>query len=320
MMKSLTIDEAAERLKQNEVVIIPTETVYGLAANIYSDEAIRKVFALKKRPLHNPLIVHIKSIDDLTEVASQVPEVAYRLARNFWPGPLTLVLPKQPSISPLITAGKDTVAIRMPDHPVTLSLLKKTGFPLAAPSANPFNYISPTSSDDVRKAFPELADSILEGGPCKRGIESTVIGFHNNDVYLYRYGAVTAEEIEKVLGKKLLITNHDSEKPSAPGMLSKHYSPKSRLITTTNVLQDIGLLQGNNIGVLSFRTHYQHKNIRHQIVLSESGDLREAARNFFAALYALDALSLDYIVAELLPQQGLGISVNDRLTRAAAKS
>jgi len=174
---SSDISKAIELLNKEDVVAIPTETVYGLAGNIYSEKAIRKIFEVKQRPLFNPLIVHISSIDQLEKVAREFPVKAQKLAEAFWPGSLTLILPKRSNIPEIVTGGKDTVGVRIPNHPVTLSLLKQISFPLAAPSANPFNRISPTSSDHVKAYFENTLPMVLEGGECKNGIESTIIGF-----------------------------------------------------------------------------------------------------------------------------------------------
>jgi L-threonylcarbamoyladenylate synthase len=182
---------------KNELIAIPTETVYGLAGNAYSDTAIRKIFELKKRPLLNPLIVHLKSASCIQEVASEIPEIGLKLINQFWPGPLTLILKKQKHISDLMTAGKDTVAVRVPNHPLTLALLNELEFPLTAPSANPFGSISPTNAEHVLSYFGKEIEAILDGGQCEKGLESTIIGFENEKPILYRHGAISMDEIEK---------------------------------------------------------------------------------------------------------------------------
>ena len=176
-MITTSLDIAKQKLNDDEIIGIPTETVYGLAGNAYSEIAIKKIFSLKKRPFYNPLIVHIKSAACLSDVASDIPEMAKKMAKEFWPGPLTLILKKQPIISNLITAGKETVAVRVPDHPLTLNLLAQLNFPLAAPSANPFGSISPTSAEHVSNYFKDDLSVVLDGGTCKKGLESTIIGF-----------------------------------------------------------------------------------------------------------------------------------------------
>lgn len=318
-MNQLTISRAKQLLEADEVVVIPTETVYGLAANIYSEIAIRKVFDLKNRPYTNPLIVHIKSIEKLTDIAQNIPTVAYHIAEKFWPGPLTQVLEKRDTVSDLITANGRSVAVRIPNHPVALELLNSIGFPLAAPSANPFNYLSPTSAEDVAKCFPTLASVILDGGRCQNGIESTVIGHKKDGIHLFRYGSITKEEIEETIGQKLIVDNKKSDKIESPGMLSKHYSPKSKLILTKDILNTVSQISLERIGVLSFQQVYLHPKIKMIKVLSTTGDLHEAAHNFFESLHRLDELGLDCIIAELLPNKGLGIAINDRLYRGASK-
>jgi len=224
---SKDISKAVQILNNHDVVAIPTETVYGLAGNIYSEKALRKIFEIKQRPLFNPLIVHVHSLEKVEELVLDFPEKAKKLAKAFWPGPLTLVLKKKAIIPDLITAGKDTVAIRIPNHPVTLSLLKELPFPLAAPSANPFGCISPTKASHVEGYFKSSLSMVLEGGDCKKGIESTIIGFENNEPVLYRLGSISIEEISHVVGA-LKIKNKKEIAPEAPGMLERHYAPKTK--------------------------------------------------------------------------------------------
>jgi L-threonylcarbamoyladenylate synthase len=305
-------------LINDEIIGMPTETVYGLAGNAFSESAIKKIFALKKRPFYNPLIVHIKSASLLNTIARDIPEMAQRLAEEFWPGPLTLVLKKQPHISDYITAGKDTVAIRVPNHPVALALLEKLDFPLAAPSANPFGSISPTSAMHVSNYFEDKLDVILEGGECERGIESTIIGFENNQPVLYRHGSISVEEIEKIVGKLKIIVNNDS-KPDSPGMLSRHYAPITNTYLTNNVDELLKIFQGKKIGLLLFKDGVLNDQDTIQEVLSENGDLKEAARKLYAALHRLDKSNLDVIIAEKFPNEGLGKTLNDRLERAEKK-
>ena len=198
-MLTTDINKAKEALQTNELIAIPTETVYGLAGNAYDETALKKIFELKKRPFYNPLIVHLKSASCMYDVATDIPENALKLAEKFWPGPITLVLKKQAHISDLITAGKDTVAVRVPNHPVALALLEKLEFPLAAPSANPFGSISPTTAAHVLNYFGDNLNVILDGGECANGLESTIVGFENNQVILYRHGSISVDEIEKIV-------------------------------------------------------------------------------------------------------------------------
>ena len=309
---------ASEFLNNEDVIGIPTETVYGLAGNIYSEKAINKIYEIKKRPLINPLIVHIKSLAYLDKVAVDVSESALKLAKAFWPGPLTLVLNKHHSVPDIVTAGKSTVAVRVPNHPVALSLLESVNFPLAAPSANPSGSISPTSAQHVAGYFKDEIKIILDGGVCKRGIESTIIGFNNNETILYRLGSISVEEIEKVAGKVKMVTKNETE-PNAPGMFSKHYAPVTTAFLSNNVQELIKTFSDKKIGLLLFNREIRDKKIIQQEVLSKSGDLKEAAANLYAALHRLDKNNLDIIIAERFPDIGLGRTINDRLERATKR-
>ena len=315
---STSSHDAAALLNKNDIVAIPTETVYGLAGNAFSEKAIKKIFELKKRPFYNPLIVHIKSVADLNQIATEVPAKAMLLADAFWPGPLTLVLKRQSTIPDLVTAGKNTVAVRVPNHPVTLALLEQLDFPLAAPSANPFGSISPTKAQHVADYFTESSLTVLEGGECRSGIESTIIGFEDGSAVLYRLGSITIEEIENVIGPLKIKTNNEKT-PSAPGMLSKHYAPKTKTILTETVTEELELFDTKRIGLLTYQNHFEHKNIVTNEVLSATGDLAEAASRLYNALHKLDQLKLDVIIAEKFPDHGLGRTINDRLERATKK-
>jgi L-threonylcarbamoyladenylate synthase len=312
------LDLAKNALNSNEIIAIPTETVYGLAGNAYSEEAIGKIFALKKRPLYNPLIVHIKSAEFLTKVACDIPELAIKLANDFWPGPLTLVLKKQAFIPDLVTAGKNTVAIRVPNHPLALNLLDQLEFPLAAPSANPFGSISPTSALHVYHYFKDDVGIILDGGECEKGIESTIIGFENNQPVVYRLGSLSIEDIESKIGKVFTKTNNDTA-PIAPGMLSRHYAPLTDTYLTNDIEKLIQSYQDKKIGLLLFHRQIKNTHVEHQEILSKSRNLKEAAKNLYAALHRLDKLNLDMIIAERLPDVGIGKTLNDKLQRATKK-
>ena len=296
---------------------MPTETVYGLAGNAYSDDAIKKIFELKKRPFYNPLIVHIKSAAFLHEVAQDIPATALQLAAHFWPGPLTLVLKKQPHIPHLVTGGKDTVAVRMPNHPAALALLQQLDFPLAAPSANPFGSVSPTTAAHVSAYFADTLEVILDGGACTSGVESTIIGFENEEPVLYRHGGIPIEDIEQVAGKLKVITNNNNHSPNAPGMLSRHYAPKTPTWLTNNVSGLLKTFEGKRAGLLLFKNGITSSKVVVQEVLSEKGDLKEAASKLYAAMHRLDNEKLDLIIAEKFPDEGLGKTLNDRLQRAA---
>ncbi|WP_312343545.1 L-threonylcarbamoyladenylate synthase [Chryseobacterium binzhouense] len=311
------IQKAIEVLENNELIALPTETVYGLAGNAYNETAIKKIFELKKRPLYNPLIVHLHSVAQLKEVAREIPEKAKILAEKFWPGSLTLVLKKQAHIPDLVTAGKDTVAVRVPQHLMALALLEQLDFPLVAPSANPFGSISPTSAQHVWNYFQDKLPVILDGGNCANGVESTIIGFQGDEAVLYRHGSVSVEEIEQVIGKIETLTHNDTT-PDAPGMLSKHYAPKTPAVLTDNIENEIQKNSGKRIGALIFKNQTKIA-VAYQEVLSVKGDLKEAAKNLYAALHRLDAMDLDIIIAERLSDNGLGITLNDRLSRAVKR-
>lgn len=316
---SKDIQKAIALLSTEKLVAIPTETVYGLAGNIFSEKAIKSIFETKKRPFFNPLIVHIPSADSLENIVSYVPHKAKLLADAFWPGSMTLVLKKQPTIPDLITAGKDTVAVRVPNHPVTLKLLKQLPFPLAAPSANPFGSISPTKPEHVERYFKNDIDMVLDGGACTNGIESTIIGFENENPIIYRLGALALEGIEAVVGK-LAIKNKKEESPDAPGMLERHYAPSTRTFLTENISEEIKKHIGKRIGILTFKSDLKNDSITSQIILSKKGDLAEATSKLYEAMHNLDHRNLDVIIAERFPDFGLGKSINDRLQRATFSS
>lgn len=312
---SKDIDRAAELLCQDELVAIPTETVYGLAGNIFSETAIQKIFELKKRPLFNPLIVHTYSKDVLDKFVAIFPEKAEQLANHFWPGPLTLVLPKKSNVPDIVTAGKNTVAVRIPNHPVTLQLLRKLEFPIAAPSANPFGRISPTQAKHVSGYFPKHLAMVLDGGECTKGIESTIVGFENGSPCIYRLGSISQEELETVVGP-MEVKNKKESAPNAPGMLSKHYAPKTKTVLVDDLKACVLDNASKAIGILAFDEDLDHASIRHKIILSKTGDFDDAMARLYAAMHELDSLELDIIIAQRFPEVGLGRSINDRLSRA----
>ncbi|MBR9844757.1 MAG: threonylcarbamoyl-AMP synthase [Algicola sp.] len=316
---SKDVSKAIALLNANELVAIPTETVYGLAGNIFSEKAIQRIFETKKRPFFNPLIVHIPSVESLPAIVSYIPEKAQYLADAFWPGPLTLVLPKNSTIPDVITAGKNTVAVRIPNHPIVLELLNQLDFPLAAPSANPFGSISPTTAQHVNNYFKNDIKMVLDGGSCQRGIESTIIGFEGDEPVIYRLGSTSIEAIEAVVGS-IKIKNKKVIAPDAPGMLERHYAPKTKTILVDNLSEAIKINSDKKIGVLAISQLLEHKAISFQIVLSKSTDVQEAASKLYDALHQLDKQNLDLIIAERFPDFGLGKSINDRLQRATVNS
>lgn len=314
---SKDIQKAAQLLTDEKLVAIPTETVYGLAGNIFSEKAIKSIFSTKKRPFFNPLIVHIPSKEALKDIVVDIPEKAKLLADAFWPGSMTLVLKKNKNIPDLITAGKDTVAVRIPNHPVTLELLNSIDFPLAAPSANPFGSISPTKPEHVESYFNNEISQVLDGGSCANGIESTIIGFNTNEPIIYRLGALALEEIEAVVGK-ITILNKKEVKPDAPGMLARHYAPKTTTYLVDDVASEIQKHNDKKIGVLVFNSSVNNNEIT-EIILSKNNSMQEAATNLYNAMHTLDSQNLDIIIAERFPNNGLGKSINDRLQRATFK-
>ena len=311
---SKDIQKAVELLTNEQLVAIPTETVYGLAGNIFSEKAIKSVFSTKKRPFFNPLIVHISSVEALNPLVTHIPEKATLLADAFWPGPMTLVLQKNDTIPDMITAGKDTVAVRIPNHPITLELLKKLPFPLAAPSANPFGSISPTKATHVEQYFKNDIQQILDGGSCSKGIESTIIGFKNEDPVIYRLGAIALEEIETIVGK-ISVKNKEEESPNAPGMLARHYAPLTETFLVNDISSAVKKYSGKKIGILVFKESLNDPSLT-EITLSKIGSMQEAASKLYDSLHELDGKNLDVIIVERLPDIGLGKSINDRLQRA----
>ncbi|MBC7920890.1 MAG: threonylcarbamoyl-AMP synthase [Ferruginibacter sp.] len=311
------IDRACALLKEDQVVAIPTETVYGLAGNALRTEAVARIFEVKNRPTFDPLIVHTDCLEKVLRFVREMPERAQRLAERFWPGPLTLLLPRQDLIPDLVTAGLDTVAVRIPNHPLTRSLLARLDFPLAAPSANPFGYISPTTAQHVQNQLGTQVPYILDGGPCQIGIESTIVGFELGRALVYRLGGISVEDVEKAIGPVEVMT-HSTSNPRAPGSLQSHYAPRKPVF-----IREWESLSNEYppeaIGLLRFTELLSAVPTRNQVVLSAKGDLSEAAQHLFAGLRSLDTAPVKVIFAELLPEKGLGRAINDRLRRAAAK-
>lgn len=309
------IELAIQLLRSERLVAIPTETVYGLAANMYSESAVRQIFEVKQRPATNPLIVHVPNVDSLSEIVSEVFPEAITLLDTFSPGPITLLLPKSRYVSGLVTAGLPDVAIRIPDHKLTLDLLNKLEFPLVAPSANPYTYISPTSAEHVKTMLNGKISYVLDGGQCARGLESTIMGFPNGVPTLYRLGAISIEEIESVIGK---IKIAKAEKVIAPGMHIKHYSPKTRLIVSDDIEQDIAIYSNYKIGLITYNQYSEFLPNESQIVLCENDDYKSAAKKLYAAMHAMDSKDYDLIIASKFPDIGMGRAINDRLNRAKA--
>ena len=309
------INKAKSFLDDDKLIGLPTETVYGLAGNGLKAEVVSKIFEVKNRPHFDPLILHSYSIEAIKKYVKDIPEAAHKLMNAFWPGPITILLERNHKVPDLTCSGLDRVAFRIPNHSKALSLLKTLDYPLAAPSANPFGYISPTTSEHVQKQLGEKIPYILEGEISNIGIESTIVGFENGDTIIYRLGGLEVDEIKKVVGE-VKILPHSSSKPDAPGMLKSHYAPSKDII-----LGDINtLIQQKSdlkIGTLSFSKVYQDADI--SLVLTETGDMHEAAQNLFSHLRKLDESDVDLIITEKVPNTGLGKAINDRLQRAAVK-
>ncbi|MCY3001567.1 MAG: L-threonylcarbamoyladenylate synthase [Planctomycetota bacterium] len=306
------LERAAAHLRAGELVAIPTETVYGLGANAFDAAACLTIFETKRRPAFDPLIVHVRSRAAALELCHDVPREAHALMERFWPGPLTLVLPKRAAIPDIVTSGLDTVALRQPAHPLTAKLLEALEFPLAAPSANLFGRTSPTTAAHVAEQLETGVAYILDGGACSVGVESTILGWEAGACVLYRPGGAPLEAIEELVGR--VSPAQRRILPAAPGMLAAHYAPRTPL-----ELGDLNALLAQHaherVAVLAFERARPAFASR---VLSRSGDLAEAARNLFAALRELDASGAERILAEPAPEQGLGRAINDRLRRAAA--
>ncbi|MCC6703152.1 MAG: threonylcarbamoyl-AMP synthase [Fluviicola sp.] len=316
-MLTKNIELASKALKKEQIIGFPTETVYGLAGNAFSEKAIKSIFELKNRPFNNPLIVHISSMLQLHEVAIEIPEKAFLLAKHFWPGPLTFILKKHPQIPLLVTANQATVAVRMPNHPMALKLLDQLNFPLVAPSANPYQAISPTKAEHVEQYFKDQLQVILDGGPCEHGIESTIVGFEGDSIIVYREGSVTLKQLEKI-ADKLTLKSNENHSPVAPGMHSKHYAPKTPSILTNQLKTVIEQNEYLKIGILTFKETRLKYPVAIQFYLTQNGNLKEAAKNLYAKLHELDAFDLDLIIFEKAPDRGLGKTINDRLKRAAS--
>jgi L-threonylcarbamoyladenylate synthase len=314
------VAEAARWLLADECVGMPTETVYGLAANALKAETAVKIFSVKNRPSFDPLIVHVSGIAQAERYVTGIPAPLLALAERFWPGPLTLLLPKRDTIPDVVTSGLPRVALRVPAHPMAQALLNALPFPVAAPSANPFGYISPTTARHVADQLGGLIPYVLEGGACEVGVESTILGWDTaqQQVVLHRLGGLSVEIIEAVTGPVHWAISEGSN-PAAPGMLDTHYAPRKPLYLG-QFADYLPNLEGNKVGLLTLSWHPLGKKATHHIELSAKGDLNEAAQHLFDAMRWLDTADVDVIVAEPMPDVGLGRAINDRLKRASSAS
>ncbi len=310
------ITKAAAIIREGGLVAFPTETVYGLGADALNSLAVAKIFEVKNRPRFDPLIVHIANFSSIRKVCSLVDKRTKKLIESFWPGPLTLVLPKTQAIPDIVTAGLPSVAVRMPSHAVALELIREARTPIAAPSANPFGYLSPTTAEHVKEQIGEKIDLILDGGRCPVGVESTVLDVTGPDPIILRPGGLPIEEIEAVIGE-VKISANNPDRPRSPGQLPHHYSPR----TPVRILQDknFEVSKEKRIGLLAFTKPEKELPYEAVEVLSPQGDLREAAANFFSCLHRLDRAGLDIIYAQPVPEIGLGRAIMDRLYKAEGK-
>lgn len=310
----------AEALKAGCLVAIPTETVYGLAGLALDEAASRSIFQVKGRPLMDPLILHVAN-PGMVEQLADIPPGFSRLTEAFWPGPLTIILPKKPVVPNLVTAGKPTVAVRMPRHPVAHALLERVGQPLAAPSANPFGYVSPSTAQHVTDSFGDLVPFVIDGGACEIGLESTILDLSNADSpQILRPGAISAEQVSEVLGRPVQVRNQQlnlNQAATAPGTFNKHYSPKTKLSLFDE--DENPSLSGNQAVVYLQRP--SSIDDKHSYWLSEDGDMETIAKSLFALLRQLDAMGYESIACQKPnpAASGLAHAVADRMQRAAAK-
>ena len=318
-----SVDEAVFWLRQGEPVALPTETVYGLAAPLDRIGVIRKIYTLKQRPADNPLIVHVLDASQLQEIA-QTSSMALRLAKKFWPGPLTFVLPKKDNVPDIVTAGQPTVAVRSPQTTLFREVIQKLGVPLVAPSANKFQHVSPTAAQQVYRDMGDVLYYILDGGPCRFGVESTILSLLDEQhPQLLRYGPIAKETLEMFLGQSIEAVGHihQSGPHLSPGLYKKHYSPQTPLYLVDNLahyqpserLRTV--FEKNSVHVFLFPPEHDLK--KDEVVLSERGDLREVAARLFAVISELDSMYYASIWIEAAPAKDIGNAINDRLSRAA---
>ncbi|MCH7402689.1 L-threonylcarbamoyladenylate synthase [Belliella kenyensis] len=314
------IHKAKAILASGELVGLPTETVYGLAGNGFDEDAVAKIFEVKNRPNFDPLILHASSVDRVEGFVTHIPAKLKPLADAFWPGPLTLLLPRKSNVPDLVTSGLDTVAVRIPSHPLTRSLLEILDFPLAAPSANPFGYISPTLARHVDDQLGDKIPYILDGGQCDVGLESTIVGLEAEEITIYRLGGLDIASIEQVVGE-IKVMAHSSSNPKAPGQLKSHYAPsKPFVIGNIDELVASYREKGEKFAILTLQKDFPEMPDSKKVILSPEGDLREAAKMLFAGMRILDSVDVSVILAELMPEEGLGRAINDRLKRASVKN
>ncbi|MCL1865137.1 MAG: L-threonylcarbamoyladenylate synthase [Spirochaetes bacterium] len=308
------ITAAAEIIKNGGIAAFPTETVYGLGADALNPIAVAKIFEAKKRPFFDPLIVHIAELSDMDKITKRPDSKSLKLMERFWPGPLTIILEKNDNLPHIVTSSLPNVAVRMPSNNIALEFIKKSGTTIAAPSANRFGCLSPTSAEHVYSQLGSSVDIIIDGGQCTFGIESTIIKILEDKIYLLRHGAITKEEIEEFI-KEPVVLDITSDKTEAPGQLPYHYSPEKQII----LIDKITTIE-ERCGYLFYKKPDFYAPENSSKILSEKGNLREAAANLFSHLHYLDRLDIDIIYAEKIEEKGLGIAIMDRLNKASRKN
>ena len=311
-----SVSEAARLLKEGEVVAIPTETVYGLAGNAFEPKALAKIFAAKERPTFDPLIVHIADIAQLTDIAKDIPDSAYKLAEAYWPGPMTIILPKKDCIPDLCTSALPSVAVRFPSHPIAQAIIKESGLPLAAPSANLFKHVSPTTAEHVAAQLADRIAGIVDGGPCSVGVESSIISLTGEKPTVLRPGAITPEMFAKVLGDVAIkeSTSKPGQPMLAPGQCDTHYRPQVPLYYGEI---PVGYTLPEHTVRIAFGS--QAGPIPATVNLSATGDMVEATSKLYAFMHDLDKTEYDLILVDPIPNTGVGMALNDRLKRASIK-
>jgi L-threonylcarbamoyladenylate synthase len=311
---STSISRAALILRNGGLVAIPTETVYGLAANALNPYACAKIFEAKNRPHFDPLIVHVSDRIMLDTISDSIPVEIERLIARFWPGPLTVVVKKNTTVPDIVTSGLNSVAIRMPRHDVALAVIREAGIPLAAPSANPFGYLSPTTAIHVEEQLGSRIDMILDGGSCEVGVESTIVKLYDGKIHCLRPGGITLNELAETAGCEAVLSDK-GDIPEAPGLLPSHYAPHTKVI----LINEGDHIEADETAALClFRKNNYSGHFAGMEILSVSGDLKEAASNLFAALHRLDCLGASVIYAEIVPENGIGVAIMNRLRKAAA--
>lgn len=310
-----SITEAVYWLNKSQLVGIPTETVYGLAGNGLDTQAVTRIFEAKNRPYFDPLILHFKDAESVYGCVKEFPQEAKKLADHFWPGPLTLILPKNEHVPDLVTSGSSGVAVRVPGHPLALQLLEQLNFPLAAPSANPFKYVSPTTAQHVFDQLQGKIPYVLEGGPSHIGIESTIVSFLHTTPRILRLGGIPVEDIQAIIPQTVVDIQHAPNAHESPGQLEHHYAPNCDLRPLES--QEFEPKSGEDYAILYFRKPL-HSEYHPSFYLSENGDLQEAASRLFSLLRQFDQSHIKKVYFEWAPNEGLGRAINDRLSRASS--